>query len=179
MSSNQSGEGQIREAMVRGDVVEVMIALPGQLFLNTGIPVCLWFLTNDKTKRGRDRRGETLFIDARQMGVMETRVNRILTDEDIAKIANTVHAWRGNDEVSDTYEDVFGFCYSAKLEEIEKNGFMLTPGRYVGAVDVEDDGEPLEEKMKRLTSLLKEQQEEGAKLDQQIAENLRRLGYGD
>lgn len=177
MSSNQSGEGQIREAMIRGDVVEVMIALPGQLFLNTGIPVCLWFLTNDKTKRGRDRRGETLFIDARQMGAMETRVNRILTDDDIAKIANTVHAWRGNGEVSDTYEDVSGFCYSAKLEEIEKNGFVLTPGRYVGAADVEDDGEPFEEKMKRLTSLLKEQQKEGAKLDQQIAENLRRLGY--
>jgi type I restriction enzyme M protein len=88
MSSNQSGEGQIREAMVRGDVVEVLVALPGQLFLNTQIPVCLWFLTNDKTQRGRDRRGETLFIDARQMGTMETRVNRVLTDEDIAKIAS-------------------------------------------------------------------------------------------
>ena len=177
MSSNQSGEGQIREAMVRGDVVEVMVALPGQLFLNTQIPVCLWFLTNDKTQRGRDRRGETLFIDARQMGTMKTRVERVLTDEDIAKIGDTVQAWRGDGEVSDRYEDVAGFCYNAKLEEIEKNGFVLTPGRYVGAADVEDDGEGFEEKMKRLTGLLKQQQEEGARLDQQIAENLRRLGY--
>jgi type I restriction enzyme M protein len=177
MSSNQSGEGQIREAMVRGDVVEVMVALPGQLFLNTQIPVCLWFLTNDKTQRGRDRRGETLFIDARQMGTMKTRVERVLTDEDIAKIGDTVHAWRGDGEVSDAYEDVAGFCYNAKLVEIEKNGFVLTPGRYVGAADVEDDGEGFEEKMKRLTGLLRQQQEEGARLDQQIAENLRRLGY--
>jgi type I restriction enzyme M protein len=177
MSSNQSGEGQIREAMVRGDVVEVMVALPGQLFLNTQIPVCLWFLTNDKTQRGRDRRGEMLFIDARQMGTMKTRVERVLTDEDIGKIGDTVHAWRGDGEVSDAYENVAGFCYNAKLGEIEKNGFVLTPGRYVGAADIEDDGEVFDEKMKRLTGLLKQQQEEGAKLDQQIAENLRRLGY--
>jgi type I restriction enzyme M protein len=177
MSSNQSGEGQIREAMVQGDVVEVMVALPGQLFLNTQIPVCLWFLTNDKTQRGRDRRGETLFIDARQMGTMKTRVERVLTDADIEKIAGTVHAWRGDGEVSDDYADVAGFCYSAKLEEIEKNGFVLTPGRYVGAADVEDDGEAFDEKMKRLTGLLKQQHEEGARLDQQIGEILRRLGY--
>ena len=177
MSSNQSGEGQIREAMVRGDVVEVMVALPGQLFLNTQIPVCLWFLTNDKTQRGRDRRSETLFIDARQMGTMKTRVERVLTDEDIEKIAGTVHAWRSDGEVSDAYADVAGFCYSAKLEEIEKNGFVLTPGRYVGAADQDDDDEPFDQKMKRLTALLKQQQEEGASLDQQIGENLRRLGY--
>ena len=178
MSSNQSGEGQIREAMVRGDVVEVMVALPGQLFLNTQIPVCLWFLTNDKTQRGRDRRGETLFIDARQMGTMKTRVERVLTDEDIAKIGDTVHAWRGDGEVSDAYEDVAGFCYKAKLEEIEKNGFVLTPGRYVGAADVEDDSEAFDEKMKRLTGLLRQQQEDGAKLDAAIARNLAWLGFG-
>ena len=177
MSSNQSGEGQIREAMVRGDVVEAMVSLPGQLFLNTPIPVCLWFLTNDKTQRGRDRRGETLFIDARQMGTMETRVNRVLTEEDIEKIAGTVHAWRGDGEVPDVYENVAGFCYSAKLEKIEENGFVLTPGRYVGAADQDDDDEPFDQKMKRLTALLKQQQEEGAKLDQQISENLRSLGY--
>ncbi|MFM9088934.1 MAG: type I restriction-modification system subunit M [Cyanobium sp.] len=177
MSSNQSGEGQIREAMVRGDVVEVMVALPGQLFLNTQIPVCLWFLTNDKAQNGRDRRGETLFIDARQMGTMETRVNRVLTDEDIAKIAGTVHAWRSDGEVSDAYEDVAGFCYSAKLEEIEKNGFVLTPGRYVGAADQEEDDEPFDQKMKRLTMLLKQQQEEGARLDAAIARNLTLLGF--
>jgi len=108
---------------------------------------------------------------------MKTRVERVLTDEDINKIGDTVHAWRGNGEVSTAYEDVAGFCYSAKLEEIEKNGFVLTPGRYVGAADVEDDGEVFEEKMKRLTGLLKQKKEEGARLDQQIAENLRRLGY--
>ena len=178
MSSNQSGEGQIREAMVRGDVVEAMVALPGQLFFNTQIPACVWFLTNDKTQRGRDRRGETLFIDARQMGTMETRVNRVLTEADIAKIAGTVHAWRSDGEVSDSYEDVAGFCYSAKLEEIEKNGFVLTPGRYVGAADVEEDGEVFEDKMKRLTTLLKQQQEQGAKLDAAIARNLALLGFG-
>jgi len=177
MSSNQSGEGQIREAMVRGDVVEVMVALPKQLFINTPIPVCVWFLTNDKTQRGRDRRGETLFIDARQMGTMKTRVERVLTDEDIEKIAGTVHTWRSDGEVSAAYGDVAGFCYSAKLEEIEKNGFVLTPGRYVGAADQDDDDEPFDQKMKRLTALLKRQQEEGARLDQQIADNLRRLGY--
>ncbi|QNI81666.1 Putative Type I restriction-modification system M subunit [Synechococcus sp. RS9907] len=177
MSANTSGEGQIREAMVRGDAVEVMVALPGQLFLNTPIPVCVWFLTNDKTQRGRDRRGETLFIDARQMGSMVSRVERVLTDEDIAKVADTVHAWRGDGEVETPYEDVSGFCYSAKFDEIEKNSFVLTPGRYVGAADQEEDDEPFDQKMKRLTTLLKQQQEEGAKLDQQIAENLRRVGF--
>jgi len=177
MSSNQSGEGQIREAMVRGDVVDVMVSLPGQLFLNTQIPVCLWFLANDKTQRGRDRRGETLFINARQMGTMETRVNRVLTDTDIAKIADTVHAWRGNGEVPRTYEDIDRFCYSAKLEEIERNGFMLTPGRYVGAVDQDDEDESFEEKMACLITLLKQQQVEGMELDKLIAENLGRLGY--
>ena len=125
MSSNTDGEGQIREAMVRGDVVEVMVALPGQLFLNTQIPACLWFMTNDKAKNGRaDRRGETLFIDARQLGTMETRVLRVFSDEDIAKIGDTVRAWK----TGDGYEDVAGFCKSASLEEIEKNGFVLTPG---------------------------------------------------
>ena len=173
MSSNTSNEGNIREEMIRKDVVEVMVALPGQLFLNTQIPVCLWFLTNDKTQRGRDRRGETLFVDGRQMGTMKNRVERILTDEDISKIADTVNSWR----IDNAYEDVAGFCYKAKVEEIEKNGFVLTPGRYVGAPEEEDDGESFDEKMKRLTSLLKEQQEEGEKLDKQIAENLMSLGY--
>ena len=177
MSSNTSGEGQIREAMVRGDAVEVMVALPGQLFLNTQIPVCLWFLTNDKTQRGRDRRGETLFIDARQMGSMVSRVERVLTDDDITKVADTVHAWRGDEEVEDPYENVSGFCYSAEFDEIEKNSFVLTPGRYVGAADQEEDDEPFDQKMRRLTALLKQQQEKGVKLDQQIAENLRRVGY--
>jgi type I restriction enzyme M protein len=154
-----------------------MVALPGQLFLNTAIPVCLWFLTNDKTQRGRDRRGETLFIDARQMGTMKTRVERVLTDGDIEKIAGTVHAWRGDGEVPDAYENVAGFCYNAKLAEIEKNGFVLTPGRYVGAADQEEDDEPFDQKMKRLTGLLCQQQQEGAKLDAAIARNLAELGF--
>ncbi|MFN9618433.1 MAG: N-6 DNA methylase [Synechococcaceae cyanobacterium] len=177
MSSNQSGEGQIREAMVRGDVVEAMVALPSQLFFNTQIPACVWFLCKDKTKHGRDRRGETLFLDARQLGTMTSRTNRELTQADIDRIAATVHAWRANGEVQQSYEDVPGFCYSAKLEEIEKNGFVLTPGRYVGAAEQEEDGEPFDQKMQRLTALLKQQQQEGAKLDAAIARNLAWLGF--
>jgi type I restriction enzyme M protein len=173
MSSNQSGEGQIREAMVRGDVVEVMISLPGQLFLNTPIPVCLWFLTNDKTAKGRDRRGETLFIDARQLGSMETRVLKVFTDDDIAKIAGTVEAWKSGKG----YEDVAGFCASACLKEIEKNGFVLTPGRYVGASEAIDDDETFDGKMLRLNGLLKEHLEQGEVLDRMLADNLKRLGY--
>lgn len=173
MSSNQSGEGQIREAMVRGDVVEVMISLPGQLFLNTQIPVCLWFMTNDKTANGRDRRGETLFIDARQLGSMETRVLKIFTDEDIAKIADTVEAWKSGDG----YEDIAGFCKSASLDEIEKDGFILTPGRYVGASDVDDDDEPFEDKIERMVATMRSHQSEGVLLDSEIFNNFGRLGY--
>ena len=148
MSSNTGGEGQIREAMVRGDVVEVMVALPGQLFLNTPIPVCLWFLTNDKTVNGRDRRNETLFIDARQLGTMETRVLKVFTDTDIAKVQETVQSWK----TGESYEDVAGFCKSVSLEEIERNGFVLTPGRYVGA---EISDEATEEFMERFQDLSK------------------------
>ena len=114
-----------------------------------------------------------MFIDARKMGTMKNRVERVLTDEDISKISDTVQSWRNDED----YENVAGFCYKAKFDEIEKNSFVLTPGRYVGAPEEEDDGEPFDEKMKRLTSLLKKQQEEGAKLDEQIAENLKRIGY--
>ena len=164
MSSNTGGEGQIREAMVRGDVVEVMVALPGQLFLNTQIPVCLWFLTNDKTMNGRDRRGETLFIDARQLGTMETRVLKVFTDEDIAKIQETVQSWK----TGEGYEDVAGFCKSASLAEIEKNGFVLTPGRYVGAHTDEFDEENFFEKFSSLSGQLQQLKMESSKLDRQI-----------
>ena len=174
MSSNTSGEGQIREAMVRGDVVEVMVALPGQLFLNTQIPVCLWFLTNDKTANGRDRRGETLFIDARQLGTMETRVLKVFKDEDIAKVANTVQSWK----TGDGYEDVAGFCKSASLEEIEKNGFVLTPGRYVGAIDVEDDGVAFEEKLSSLAVEIKTLTQKSKYIDEKIESNLSMLMEG-
>ena len=172
MSSNTGGEGQIREAMVRGDVVEVMVALPGQLFLNTQIPVCLWFLTNDKTMNGRDRRGETLFIDARQMGTMETRVLKVFTNEDIAKIQETVQSWK----TGEGYEDVAGFCESASLEEIEKNGYVLTPGRYVGAQTSSDDEYEFDEKVGLLGRRLAHLQSEGEATDLKIKKNLAFLG---
>ena len=178
MSSNQSGEGEIRKAIIEADLVDCMVALPGQLFYSTQIPVCLWFLArNKKNGRFRDRRGETLFIDARKLGTMVDRVHRELTDGDIQKIAGTYHAWRG-DKKAGQYEDVPGFCKAAQLDDIRKHGHVLTPGRYVGAAAVEDDGEPFEEKMKRLTATLREQQQEAAKLDAAIAANLKELGYG-
>ena len=173
MSSNTSNEGNIREEMVRKDVVEIMVILPGQLFLNTQIPVCLWFLTSDKTLKGRDRRGETLFIDARKMGTMKNRVERILTDDDISKISNIVQSWRNKED----YVDIPSFCYRAKFEEIEKNNFILTPQRYVGTPEDETGDEPFEEKMNRLTSLLREQHSIGAKLEQEIKTNLELLGF--
>ena len=177
MSSNQSGEGEIRKAIIEADLVDCMIALPGQLFYSTQIPACLWFLARDKKNKGfRDRRGEVLFIDARKMGRMVDRTHRELTDEDIARIARTYHAWRGEKDAG-KYEDIAGFCKSAKLEEIRKHGHVLTPGRYVGAEEKEDDGEPFEEKMARLVAQLREQQAEAAKLDAAIAKNLRELGY--
>jgi type I restriction enzyme M protein len=177
MSSNQSGEGEIRKNIIEADLIDCMVALPGQLFYSTQIPVCLWFLArNRRNGRFRDRRGETLFIDARKMGSMIDRVHRELTDEDIAKIAGTYHSWRGDEGAGD-YADIAGFCKAAKLEDIRKHGHVLTPGRYVGAEAVEDDGEPFEEKMKRLAATLAQQQAEGARLDAEIAANLRKLGY--
>ena len=182
MSSNQSGEGEIRKAIIEADLVDCMVALPGQLFYSTQIPVCLWFLTrNKKNGRFRDRRGETLFIDARKLGTMADRTHREMTDADIAKIAGTYHAWRGDKDAGEQlppYADVPGFCKSATLADIRKHGHVLTPGRYVGAEAAEDDGEPFEEKMKRLTATLRAQQAEAAKLDAAIAANLKELGYG-
>ncbi len=178
MSSNQSGEGEIREAIIEADLVDCMIAMPGQLFYSTPIPVCLWFLTRSKSNgKLRDRRGETLFIDARKMGSMVDRVHRELTDDDIAKIAGTYHAWRGEKDAG-KYEDVPGFCRAAKMEEIQKHGHVLTPGRYVGAEEAEDDGEPFDQKMKRLATMLEQQLAESAKLEKAIRANLKGLGYG-
>jgi type I restriction enzyme M protein len=154
------------------------VALPGQLFYSTQIPVCLWFLARSKkNNRFRDRRGETLFLDARKLGSLVDRTHRELTDADLAKIAGAYHAWRG-DKDAGKYTDVSGFCKAAKLDEIRKHGHVLTPGRYVGAEAAEDDGEPFDEKMKRLTATLGEQQAEAAKLDAAIAANLKELGYG-
>ncbi|WP_315777253.1 MULTISPECIES: class I SAM-dependent DNA methyltransferase [unclassified Bradyrhizobium] len=178
MSSNQSGEGEIRKAIVEADLVDCMVALPGQLFYSTQIPVCLWFLARSKSNgRFRDRRGETLFIDARKMGTMVDRVRRELTDADIARIAGTYHAWRG-DKDAGTYEDAPGFCKSAKLEDIAKHGHVLTPGRYVGAAEAEEDDEPFEQKIARLATTLRDQQAEALKLDAAITANLRELGFG-
>jgi type I restriction enzyme M protein len=178
MSSQQSGEGEIRKNLVEADVVDCMVALPGQLFYSTQIPVCLWFLARDrKNGKYRDRRGEVLFIDARKMGTMVDRTHRELTSEDIARIADTYHAWRGEEGVGE-YEDVPGFCKSASLEEIRKHSHVVTPGRYVGAEAREDDGEPFEEKMERLAAEWREQRAKAAELDAAIAANLEGLGYG-
>jgi type I restriction enzyme M protein len=178
MSSNQSGEGEIRKNLIEVDLVDCMVALPGQLFYSTQIPACLWFLARDR-KNGsfRDRRGQVLFIDARKLGSMADRTHRLLTDEDVKRIADTYHAWRGEKTDRGKYADILGFCKSATMEEIRKHGHVLTPGRYVGAEAVEDDGEPFNEKMKRLALQWQQQQAEAAKLDATIAANLKELGY--
>ncbi len=200
MSSNQSGEGEIRKALIEADLVDCMVALPGQLFYSTQIPVCLWFLTRSKNDgKRRDRRKETLFIDARKMGTLIDRVHRELTEEDLAKIVSTYHSWRGDDlpqrrgergegtiktqNLSASappreYSDIPGFCKSATTTEIAAHGHVLTPGRYVGAEEVEDDGEPFEEKMPRLIAELNSQFAESARLEQSIKANLKGLGYG-
>src|SRR5579863_10711375 len=173
MSSNQSGEGEIRKAIIEADLVDCMVALPGQLFYSTQIPVCLWFLArNKKNGRFRDRRGESLFIDARNIGTLIDKIHRELSDEDVQKIAGTYHAWRG-DKGASTYEDVLGFCKAAKFEDIAAHGFVLTPGRYVGAAEAEEDDEPFAEKMNRLVATLNAQFAESAKLERAIQSNLK------
>jgi type I restriction enzyme M protein len=192
MSSNQSGEGDIRKALIEADLVDCMVALPGQLFYSTQIPVCLWFLAKNKgadRKRGfRDRKRETLFIDARKLGSLIDSVHRELTDADLDKISSTYHAWRNYMEVGEVvrgdvitivdpdptqlYFNVPGFCKSATTAEIAGHGYVLTPGRYVGAEDVEEDGELFEEKMARLVSELHAQFAESSKLEIAIKANL-------
>ena len=179
MSSNQSGEGEIRKNIIEAGLVDCIIALPGQLFRSTQIPACLWFLSKGRLNAEyRERRGETLFIDARKMGRMIDRTRRDLAQEDIVCVADTYHAWRGSKEGNE-YEDVPGFCKSATLEEIRKHGYVLTPGRYVGAAPQEDDGEPIEEKLARLSAQWREQQAEATRLDAAIEENLASLGFGN
>ncbi|HCG02423.1 MAG TPA: N-6 DNA methylase, partial [Chloroflexi bacterium] len=175
---NTSGEGEIRKRIVEADLVDCMVSLPGQLFYSTQIPVCLWFLARDKRNGGfRDRRGDTLFIDARKLGAMADRTHRELTDQEIDRIATTYHAWRGGPD-SGEYADVPGFCKSATTAEIASHGHVLTPGRYVGAQDTEDDGEPFEVKMQRLVATLEEQFAESVRLETAIRENMQRLGFG-
>ena len=179
MSSNTNNEGEIRKALIEADLVECMVALPGQLFTNTQIPACIWFLTKDKAnglmldQKKTNRRGKTLFIDARNLGFMKDRVLRDFTEKDIAKIADTFHTWQQNEG----YEDEKGFCYSASLDDIKKHDYVLTPGRYVGAADQETDSEPFDEKMIRLTSQLKEQFAESDRLEAEIKKNLAGIGY--
>jgi len=181
MSSGQSGEGDIRKSLVENDLVDCMVALPGQLFYSTQIPVCLWFLARDKKNgRFRDRRGHVLFIDARKMGTMIDRVQRTLTDADIATIADTYHSWRGdkkNGAAGKTYADIAGFCKAATLDEIRTHGHVLTPGRYVGAEEAIDDGVSFEEKMAKLTGELAALTAQGADLDKAIASNLAAIGF--
>ncbi len=180
MSSNANNEGAIRKTLIQNDRVECMVALPGQLFTNTQIPACIWFLT--KNKKGdsfgsggkRDRSGKTLFIDARNIGFMKDRVIRDFTDKDIAKIAGTFHAWKTGAD----YKNEKGFCFSAKLADMEKHDFVLTPGRYVGAVDGEEDTEPFAEKMTRLSAQLSSRFETAKALENEIKSNLAGLGYG-
>ena len=197
MSSNQSGEGDIRKAIVEADLVDCMVAMPGQLFYSTQIPVCLWFLVKDKSggagpprrsPKGalRDRRKETLFIDARKLGTLVDRVHRELIDTDIQRIVSTYHAWRGDPPSAElqragaeveAYVDIPGFCKSATTAEIAAHAHVLTPGRYVGAEDIEDDGEPFESKMTRLVAELESQFAESAKLEKTIRARLSSLGY--
>jgi len=175
MSSNTNNEGKIRKNLIETDLVECMVALPGQLFTNTQIPACIWFLTKNKKATGkyRDRTNEVLFIDARNIGYMKDRVLRDFTEEDIRKVADTFYNWR----TEENYEDIAGFCNSALIEKIQKNDYVLTPGRYVGAAEEEDDGEPFADKMESLTTKLKEQFEESDKLESVIKKNLAGLGY--
>ena len=190
MSSSQSGEGNIRRSLIEGNLVDCMVALPGQLFYSTQIPACLWFLA--RNRRGQPSSGardQILFIDARKLGRMVDRTHRELTGEDIARIADTYHAWRNRasspskedgqvEGGADEYADTPGFCKSAALEEVRKHGHVLTPGRYVGAEAQKDDGEPFEDKMKRLAAQWRKQQAEVRKLDAAIEVNLTRLGFG-
>ncbi|ACQ92837.1 Site-specific DNA-methyltransferase (adenine-specific) [Tolumonas auensis DSM 9187] len=185
MSSTTNNEGEIRKNLVTNDLIECMVALPGQLFTNTQIPACIWFLTNNKGERTdkagrklRNRKGEVLFIDARQLGYMKDRVLRDFTMDDIQKVADIFHAWKMGEAVNGVaYEDQAGFCKSASLEEITKHDFVLTPGRYVGAAVEEDDGIPFTEKMATLTEKLSEQFAESAKLEAEIKQKLVGLGY--
>jgi type I restriction enzyme M protein len=177
MSSTQNNEGAIRKAMIEADVVDCMVALPPQLFFNTQIPACIWFLTRDKRGNVRDRGGETLFIDARKLGRLVNRVVRVFDETDINAIANAYHAWRRTGETSEAYKDVPGFCRAAKLDEIKGHDYVLTPGRYVGAEEIEDDGAAFSEKMQSLTAQLADQFAQSAKLEAGIKSSLGRLGY--
>jgi len=174
LSSQTNNEGGIRQSLIENDLVDCIVGLPKQLFYNTGIPACIWFISRKRIGNGdRKRLGEILFIDAGEVGFMRDRTHREFSDEDIAKVAETYHNWRSKDK---KYKDVKGFCKSAKLEEIQKHNFVLTPGRYVGIQDEVDDGIPFEEKMKKLTDELAEQMKEEKMLNKEIEIQLKKMG---
>jgi len=190
LSSNTSGEGEIRKNLIENDLVECIVALPKQLFYNTGIPACIWILR--RCPHALKGSKEILFIDASEMGFLKDRVHREFTDEDMDKISQTYHNWRckdalqcvstnesvsTNQPISTKYEDIKGFCKSAKRDEVEKHGFVLTPGRYVGITDAEDDGIPFEEKMQKLTSTLKEQFAKENEMNKEIKKQLAKIGF--
>lgn len=172
LSSNTGGEGEIRQRLVEADLVECIVMLPKALFFNTGIPACLWFLRRGK----KQRNGEVLFIDASELGYMIDRKNRVFADEDVAQVADTYHNWLSSTSSDTQYEDIKGFCKSATIEDIKKHKFVLTPGRYVGIPDEEDDGIPFEEKIEKLTSDLKTQMQTALDLDQEIKTQLAKIG---
>lgn len=172
LSSNTGGEGEIRQRLVEADLVECIVMLPKALFFNTGIPACLWFLRRGK----KQRNGEVLFIDASELGYMIDRKNRVFADEDVAQVADTYHNWLSSTSSDTQYEDIKGFCKSATIEDIKKHKFVLTPGRYVGIPDEEDDGIPFEEKIEKLTSDLKTQMQTAQELDQEIKTQLSKIG---
>jgi len=175
LSSQSSGEGEIRKNIVDADLVDCIVALPKQLFYNTGIPACLWFISRKRLGNGdRKRTGEVLFIDATELGHLADSTHREFTEGDVQKIAQTYHDWRIKEG---TYEDIKGFCRSVKLPDIQKHKYVLTPGRYVGAAAIVDDDEPFADKMARLTSTLKSQMNEEEKLDVEIAKQLKKVGF--
>lgn len=174
MTTNSGNEGEIRKSIIEAGLVDCMVALPTQLFFNTQIPACLWFLARDRTNhKFRDRSKEILFIDARQLGSMISRKNRVLEDKDISRISETYHNWRQKDG---NYEDVVGFCKSASIDEVKQNNYVLTPGRYVGTEAEEDDGIPFEEKIAELTEKLRVQFDESVALQERIKRNLSSIG---
>jgi type I restriction enzyme M protein len=181
MSSNTSNEGEIRKNIVEADLVDCMVALPSQLFYNAMIPACLWFVARDKqNSKFRDRREEVLFIDARRLGIMVDRRHREMTLEDMQKISDTYHSWRGEpvDGQRNDYKNILGFCRAVKLNEIKKQGYILTPGRYVGAEELMEDAETFDERMRVLTKQLSEELEKSSESEAEIRKNLRKLGYG-
>lgn len=177
MSTSSTAELEIRKNLMEEDLVECIVTLPGQMFYSTQIPVCLWFITKNKEKNGkRDRKNEILFIDARNIGYMATRTLKEFADEDIQKVASTFHSWRGTSD--DKYEDIKGFCKVAKLDEVRNHEYILTPGRYVGLADVEEDSEPFEQKMERITTDLSKQFVKSKDMEEKIRKSLEAIGYG-